>query len=264
MGPTMDREIIRALFGDTIAAAEGAERGRRFPRRLADLRAQDRAATRSASTASCRSGWRTWTTPRTSTATSRTFGPSIPGSEITPYGTPELFDAARQVADLPRRRRHRLEDGLEDQPLGALPRWRPRLQDSAEPDHARVRRQPGARIPARPGVFRTCSTRIRPSRSMATSAPPRGSPKCCCKARILMRTPTSLSPVQSGEAGFLHLLPALALCVPQRQGNRAAGARRLRSRPGVEERRIGGRHDRGPPIQAAQSALSRQGNRDRR
>ena len=54
--------------------------------------------TRSAGTASCRSGWKTWTIPRTSTATSRTSGASIPGSEITPYGTPDLFKAARQIA----------------------------------------------------------------------------------------------------------------------------------------------------------------------
>ena len=53
-----------------------------------------------------------------------------PGREITPRGTPELAAAARQVARIPRRRRHRLEQGLEDQLLGAAARRRPRPQDA--------------------------------------------------------------------------------------------------------------------------------------
>ena len=65
---------------------------RRATRR--DARA-DRARTRSAATASCRSGSRTWTTPRTRTATCRTCGRVFPAAEITPQRR-SLFKAARQ------------------------------------------------------------------------------------------------------------------------------------------------------------------------
>ena len=47
-----------------------------------------------------------------------------------PARHPELFAAARQSLDLPRRRRHGLEHGLEDQLLGALARRRPRPPDA--------------------------------------------------------------------------------------------------------------------------------------
>ena len=90
------RRSCARLFGETIAAAKALGVDADLRDQLAGTAQADRAATRSASTASCRSGWKTRTIPRTSTATSRTSGPSIPGSEITPYGTPDLFKAARQ------------------------------------------------------------------------------------------------------------------------------------------------------------------------
>jgi hypothetical protein len=52
-----------------------------------------------------------------------------PGAEITP-DTPDLFKAGAPVARLPRRRRHRLEQGLEGELLGPPPRRRPRPQDA--------------------------------------------------------------------------------------------------------------------------------------
>ena len=66
----------------------------------------------------------------------------------------------------------------------------------------------------RPASSRTCSTRIRPSRSTATSAPPPASPRCCCRATIPTARPPASRAVQSGDAGFLHLLPALPSALP--------------------------------------------------
>ena len=49
-----------------------------------------------------------------------------PGREITRDGTPALFEAARRSLTVPRRRRHRLVHGVEDQLLGPAARRRPR------------------------------------------------------------------------------------------------------------------------------------------
>ena len=90
------------------------------------------AATRSASTGSCRSGSRTGTTPTTTTGTCRTCLACYPGHQMTPETTPELFARRPALAGTARRRGHRLVDGLEDQPVGALSGRRPRLQDAAQ------------------------------------------------------------------------------------------------------------------------------------
>ena len=66
-----------------------------------------------------------------------------PGADITWESSPELMKAARQSLDLPRRRRHGLEPGLEDQLLGPLSRRRPRLRahQAALPGQGRVERE---------------------------------------------------------------------------------------------------------------------------
>ena len=80
----------------------------------------------------------------------------------------------------PWRRRHRLVARLEDQFLGALPRWRPRLRAHQEPAPPRRRRRPST-APAAASI-RICSTPIRRSRSMAISPSPPGFPKCWSRA----------------------------------------------------------------------------------
>ena len=68
----------------------------------------------------------------------------------------------------------------------------------------------------------TSSTRIRPSRSTATSASSRASSRCCCRA-----TP-----------GVIDLLPALAVGMACGTGDRTASARRFRAGYRVGERRV--------------------------
>ena len=77
MGPTMDHQIIRDLFANTVKAAELLGRDSDFAAQLKDLRPRS-LRTRSAAMASSRSGSRTRTTRRTSTGTSRTSGACIP------------------------------------------------------------------------------------------------------------------------------------------------------------------------------------------
>ena len=55
-----------------------------------------------------------------------------PGAEITP-ARQGAFRCRAPVAHLSRRRGHRLEHGLEGQPVGPLPRRRPRLSDLEQP-----------------------------------------------------------------------------------------------------------------------------------
>ena len=59
-----------------------------------------------------------------------------PGDDIT-WRDKELLRRRPTIAHLPRRRRHRLEHGLESQPLGALPRRRPRHDHPEEPAQPR-------------------------------------------------------------------------------------------------------------------------------
>ena len=185
MGPTMDREIVRTLFGETIAAAKALNVDADLRDQLAGMRKQI-APLQIGQHGQLQEWMEDTDDPKNQHRHVSHLWAVYPGSEITPYGTPDLFKAAQQSLDLPRRRRHRLVDGLEAEPVGALPGWRPRLQDHAEPDHPGVGRQ--AR--PRPASSRTCSTRIRRSRSTATSAPPPASPRCCCKAT----TPTARPP----------------------------------------------------------------------
>jgi hypothetical protein len=86
------------------------------------------APTGSAGTASFRNGWKTRTTRRTRTATSRTCGACLPGREITPAGTPDLFAAARQSLEFRGDGATGWSMGWKLNLLGAVPRRRPRYR----------------------------------------------------------------------------------------------------------------------------------------
>ena len=70
-------------------------------------------------------------------------------------------------------------------------------------------------------------------------------------------TPTSLSAVQSGDAGIPPSAARPAFRVTHWQGQRAAGARRLRVSPGLEGRETGPRDDDREGIEAGESAVRR-------
>jgi alpha-L-fucosidase 2 len=95
-------------------------------------------------------------------------------------------------------------DGLEAEPVGAISGRRSRLQDRAEPDHPGVGRQ--AR---KGGVFKNLFDAHPPFQIDGNFGATAGITEMLLQSDDPYGTPTSLSAVQSGEAGFLHLLPAL-------------------------------------------------------
>ena len=209
MGPTMDREIVRTLFGETIAAAKALNVDAELRDRLSGMRKQiaPLADRQPRPVAGVDGRHRRPEQPAPSRLAPLGRLPGQRGHAVR-HARPVQGRAA--IARLPRRCRHRLVDGLEAEPVGALPGRRPRLPDHAEPDHSGVGRE--ARQSS--AYLRICSTRILPSRSTATSAPPPASRKCCCKATTPTARPPACSAVQSGDAGFLHLLPALPSALP--------------------------------------------------
>ena len=165
---------------------------------------------RSASTASCRSGWKTRTTRRTSTATSPTCGRVYPGSEITPYGTPDLFKAAQQSLIF-----------RGDAATGWSMGWKLNLWARfLDGDHAYKIMQNlitpglGRRKPAKAGVFKNLFDAHPPFQIDGNFGATAGITEMLLQSDDPYGTPTSLTAVQSGDAGFLHLLPALPSALP--------------------------------------------------
>ena len=140
-GPTMDHQLIRDLFANTAQAAAilGVDRA------LADQLERPARPDRP------QPGRQVRPAPGMARGQGRPQEPAPP--RLAPLGpAPRLRDhpprhpcpgrRGAAVARLPRRRRHRLEQGLEDQLLGPVPRRRPRPQDA--------HRGPGGEHPAQP------------------------------------------------------------------------------------------------------------------
>ena len=188
-GPTMDRQILRDLFAQR-------DRGRARPSASTrDLQAEVErdaraagAATRSAAPASCRNGSTTGTCRRrrSTTATCRTCSASFPGTRST--------SAARPNSRPPSKRSLEIRG---DQATGWATAWRINLWARLRRRQPRVR-HPRSSCSAPSAPTPTCSTRIRRSRSTATSAAPPASPRCCCSA----------------TTGEIELLPALPKAWP--------------------------------------------------
>ena len=182
MGPTMDREIVRTLFGETIAAAKALNVDADLREQLAGMRKQI-APLQIGRHGQLQEWMEDTDDPKNQHRHVSHLWAVYPGSEITPYGTPDLFKAARQSLIF-----------RGDAATGWSMGWKLNLWARfLDGDHAYKIMQNlitpgvGRQARARPASSRTCSTRIRRSRSMATSAPPPASPRCCCRATT--RTP---------------------------------------------------------------------------
>jgi alpha-L-fucosidase 2 len=203
MGPTMDREIVGTLFGETIAAAKALNVDADLREQLAAMRKQI------APLAIGKHGQlQEWMEDRDDPTNQHRHVSHLwavyPGSEITPYGTPDLFQAARQSLIF-------RGDAATGWSMGwKLNLWA-RLLDG---DHAYKILQnliaPASDAPpSKAGVYKNLFDAHPPFQIDGNFGATAGIAEMLLQSDDPYGTPTSSTAVESGEAGFLHLLPAL-------------------------------------------------------
>jgi alpha-L-fucosidase 2 len=203
MGPTMDREIVRTLFGETIAAATALHLDAGLRQRLAAMRRQ--IAPLQAGRLGQLQEWMEDTDdPNNQHRHVSHLWAVYPGSEITPYGTPDLFRAARQSLIF-----------RGDAATGWSMGWKLNLWARfLDGDHAyRIMRNlitPASdAAPSKAGVFKNLFDAHPPFQIDGNFGATAGIAEMLLQSDDPYGTPTTLTAVESGEAGFLHLLPAL-------------------------------------------------------
>jgi alpha-L-fucosidase 2 len=208
MGPTMDREIVRTLFGETIAAAKALNVDAGLREELTAMRGQI-APLQIGKHGQLQEWMEDSDDPKNQHRHVSHLWAVYPGSEITPYGTPELFKAAQQSLVF-----------RGDAATGWSMGWKLNLWARfLDGDHAYKIMQnliapandgdKAAGIAARPGVFKNLFDAHPPFQIDGNFGATAGIAEMLLQSDDPYGTPTSLSAVASGEAGFLHLLPAL-------------------------------------------------------
>ena len=224
MGPTMDHQIIRNLMGNTIAAATALDIDADFREELGRVRSRI-APNRIGRLGQLQEWLDDTDDPENKHRhVSHLFG-LHPGVEITPYGTPELFAAARKSLEF-------RGDGATGWSMGWKVNLWARFLDG---DHAfkilegllapvpekMERRLDGRRGGLYPNLFDAHPPFQIDGNFGATA----GVAEMLLQSHDLHGTPLGESAVQSGNAGYLHLLPAVpaALASGAVEGLRARG-----------------------------------------
>jgi len=226
MGPAMDHQIVRALFGAVVMAGRLLDADREWREDLATLR------TRIAPNRIGRLGQlQEWLEDEDDPENRHRHVSHLwavhPGGEITPFGTPALFDAARRSLEM-----------RGDEGTGWAMGWKVNLW-ARFLDGDRAYRVLGNLIrPAAGGGVNMEGDGAGLYPNLFDSHPPfqidgnfgatAGIVEMLLQSHDPHATPESLRSVQSGEAGFLHLLPALPAALPH---GRVTG---LRARGGFE------------------------------
>jgi len=221
MGPTMDRQIVRALFGEMIAAAQILSVDSDLRGRLANLRKQI-APNQIGRYGQLQEWMEDKDDPQNEHRHVSHLWGVYPGSEITPYGTPDLFKAARQSLIF-----------RGDAATGWSMGWKINLWARfLDGDHAYKILQnlitPASDKPAHAGLFANLFDAHPPFQIDGNFGATAGIAEMLLQSDDPYGTPTSLTSVQSGEAAFLHLLPALPSALPNGKVNG------LRARGGLE------------------------------
>ena len=184
---TADLALIRGLFLNVIQAADTLGIDAEFRARGEGRRSTGCRPTRSAAAGNLQEWYLDWDDQ--DPAAPPCVAPVRPVSRRPdhPVRHARSGGGREALARTARRRRHGLEQGVEDRAVGAAARRRSRLSHAAHAPAIRAgdgrRRNTRAEAPTR-----TCSTPTRRSRLTATSAARPASPRCCCRASAARST----------------------------------------------------------------------------
>jgi len=208
MGPTMDRQIVRTLFGDVIAACRilGIDAGLRD--QLAGLRNQI-APNQIGKYGQLQEWMEDKDDPQNQHRHQSHLYGVYPGDEITPYGTPDLFQAARQSLIF-----------RGDEATGWSMGWKLNLWARfLDGDHAwRILRNlivPASDgKPSHAGLYANLFDAHPPFQIDGNFGATAGITEMLLQSQDPYATPVSLTRAQTGEAAFVDLLPALPSALP--------------------------------------------------
>jgi len=225
IGPTMDHQIVRGLFGAVIAASRILNTDAELREKLLDMR--KRIAPNQVGKYGQLQEWlEDKDDPKNQHRHVSHLWGVYPGGEITPYGTPEMFAAARRSLEF-----------RGDAATGWSMGWKINLWARfLDGDHAhRILRnliQPavdtGPSASRHGGLYPNLFDAHPPFQIDGNFGATAGIAEMLVQSHDPYATPTGLSGVQSGEAAIVHLLPALPSAFP------SGSASGLRARGGLE------------------------------
>ena len=216
MGPTMDHQIIRALFGQVIAASRILDVDSELRQQLTAMRGKI------APNQIGRHGQlQEWLDDIDDPANQHRHVSHLwgvhPGAEITALGTPELFAAARKSLEF-----------RGDAATGWSMGWKINLWARfLDGDHSyKILQnliQPASAT--RAGLYQNLFDAHPPFQIDGNFGATAGIAEMLLQSHDLYAKPLDMTPVQSGEAAFIHLLPALPSAFPNGRvtGLRARG-----------------------------------------
>ena len=226
MGPTMDREIVRTLFGDVVAAGRTLGVDAEFRDKLVALSAQI-APLQIGRYGQLQEWLEDKDDPKNDHRHVSHLWAAYPGSEVTPYGTPELFAAARQSLIF-----------RGDAATGWSMGWKINLWARfLDGDHAYkilqnlispANDKDATHPTSHPGLFANMFDAHPPFQIDGNFGATAGIAEMLLQSDDPHGTELSLTPAQTGDTAFLHLLPALPAAFP------AGTVQGLRARGGVE------------------------------